>query len=345
MARILAAFSSLLFCITLSACDSGFKTASDSALPLTEPGVRSSVEKAVTQTVSTPYVFQPNQPADASSSTSEPLQTPQNTGVTIKPDENSDRYIIVYPMNDFNNALNAKSKNYTLYVTPGDYSDPDNAVSTFLFDLYKAQCLCYENIHADVESDSENQPFLRTLYLMEYMMLSLGQIDVLALPKMEYYEDGSPYIFRNMPAYKALDEDVIRFGSLVEKDAYRQEVKGTFNGETGTLFYQVDTQKEDAPPSSTYFEAVKTKAGDFLYRCINIYNGKLRSVFVSTASHLMEAGFSEGELKEDFKFQPLKKNTTLEKSDKQNGLTQKLYLFASEDGAVVKPLEETPDKK
>ena len=108
-----------------------------------------------------------------------------NKSITITPQQDN-RIIITYPKHEMNEGdIQPSGQSFTLI--PGNYSDPQNAVTTFLYDLYLKQSLCFENIHRDIYANPDTQALCKKRFFsMEDLILNLGQIDVLVLPKLKY---------------------------------------------------------------------------------------------------------------------------------------------------------------
>jgi hypothetical protein len=345
MTRFFAVFASILLALNFSACGINDNKESAEVAPVSYPsGTAESTPfdtKSEQASTSSPAPSLPPSPDETDQITHNIIN---NKSITIIPQQDN-RIIVTYPKHEINQGdIQPSDQNYTLTLTPGDYSDPQSAVTTFLYDLYMKQSLCFENIHRDITANTQTLPFVKTLYSMEDLVLNLGQIDVLVLPKLKYSSDGVPYVYQNSAAYKTTEDGVIRFGNSCENDASKQVTKGDFLINDMQLYFEANTCDTGSSEMQTYFEAIKKKNGDFIYRSLNIYQGTIQSLFitVSTVSdELMQAGFSQGVLQKDFVFTPLAKTPTLEASDEINSLTPLYYLFASEDGAmIVKPDEK-----
>jgi hypothetical protein len=342
MAKVFAIFSSLLFMITLSACSAqGQQSGTYSALPAGGANSAALSQSRTRASVSASSVSASPRTTPSAPKKSAPALPLASSGISITPDEDSRRIHVVYPGSDINANGEPAGETVTLPWTPGNYSDPENAVTTFMFDLLMKQSLCFDNIHANIKTDNENTSFMRSLDLLEQLISNLGQVDVLILPKIAYYSDGTPYMYKKTIAgYKSHENGVIRFGSIVQEEGYKQVTRGRFLCDDVSLYYEVTTQVKDEAPSVFYFEAQKAKNGDFTYRSINIFRDQMKSVYASVANEWLEAGFSEGKLPENFKFSPLQKSTTMQKSEAENHLKQVYTLFASGDGALIKPADE-----
>lgn len=328
-------FASILLFINISSCTvpNEDKTADSSAVSSNPQSSAQSVSVMVEQTQESASS------SSASKSTAAPSATNNiidNESLKVIPQQDN-KIIITYPKNEINQSgdIQPNDQNYTLQLISGDYSDPKNAISTFLYDLYMKQSVCFDNIHRDIQIDSSNQAFVDTLYTLESMILNLGQVDVLVLPKLKYYSNGVPYIFQNAAAYKITEDQVIRFGNTCENPDFKQVTKGQFDTANSALYFDAVTTTPEQLNSTTYFEAVKTKHDEFVYRLFNIYHGDINSVTVSVSDIWMQAGFSKGKLTEGFVLTPLSKTPSLEATEKLYNLKTVSYLYANEDGAMI----------
>lgn len=206
------------------------------------------------------------------------------------------------------------------------------------------QSVCFDNIHRDISTDISNKNFVDTLYTLESLIPNLGQIDVLVLPQLKYDDSGVPYIFQTAAAYKTTEDQFIRFGNTFENKDFRQITKGHFDMDKTILYFESNTFMLDDKINTTYFEAMRTKRDDFVYRIFSIYHGNMHNITVSLSNVWMEAGFSEGKMPENFVLTPFSKMPSSEETNRLYNLKPVFYLYANEDGAMI-PSQEPALKK
>lgn len=344
MLKLFAAFASVLLVINLSSCSMPNEEKTEASVTVKsapEAGTQSMTIKVAQEKES--EAVSSSAPTPASSTETNKVIDSEN--ISIIPQQDN-KIIITYPKYEINqySDIQPNDQNYTLTLIPGNYSDPQNAISTFLYDLYMKQSVCFDNIHRDIRIDSSNQDFVDTLYTLESLIPNLGQIDVLVLPQLKYNDCGVPYIFQTAAAYKTTEDRVIHFGNTCDNQEFKQITKGQFDTSSAKLNFESDTIMPDNQIHTTYFEAIRTKRDEFVYCVFNFYNDNIQSIRVSLNNIWMEAGFSKGKLPENFNLASFSKITSSEETDKLFNLKPVLSLYANEDGAMI-PSEETALKK
>ncbi len=325
MTRLVSVILCIMFMLTFCACSSG--NVNPPPLAATPGNNAQSAYNNGAGNFTAPPSATPQHTAEAANNVI------QNNQIIIAP-QSGNKIIITYPKHDINkNEIFYSADNYRLILTPGDYSDSGNAISTFLFDLYKKQCVFIENIRSEINAASTSPVTLKAFYFLDSIILNLGQVDILALPKFKYSEDGVPYIFTIAPAYKTYDNDIIRFGNVYDMNDVKQTSKGSFDMNRAILMFETITRDSKNNSYLTCFEALKNKNDDFTYRCLNLYGKNLSSLLVIVSKNYLQARYSWRKAEDGFNFKPLTDTPSLADSDKEYGLKPMCYIFANDDGA------------